>query len=88
MSAPVRWPNCGNTSEDGTIYLMVPVIECAPVIGIAGSVVQVDGPMTRRPVSEGARLECGAMDDVGRFCGHRFLVPNGVDALVWSPRHG
>lgn len=88
MSRPVSCPKCGYSSDDGTIYLVVPLIECAPVMGIAGSVVQVDGPLTRRPVSEGARLECGAMDNDGSFCGHRFLAPAGIDALVWSPRHG
>lgn len=84
----VTCPKCSNTSHTGTIYLILPVIEAAPVIGVAGSVIQVDGPMTRRPLSGNARLECGRMDDDGSFCGHRFLAPSGIDALTWSPRHG
>jgi len=59
----IHCPKCGNASTTGTIYLIVPVIEAAPILGVAGSVVQVDGPMTRRPISERARLECGHTSD-------------------------
>lgn len=84
----IRCPRCGNDSNDGTIYLIVPVVEAAPVIGIADSIVLVDGPMTRRRVPDGARLECGRMNDDGAFCGHRFLPTGGIDALLWSTDHG
>lgn len=79
-------PRCGNASTTGTIYLIVPVIEAAPALGLAGSVVQVDGPMTRRTIAAGARLECGHMNDDGAFCRHRFLPEGGLGALMWSPR--
>jgi len=81
----IRCPKCGNPSTDGTIYLLVPGIECAPVTGLAGSVVKVEGPMTRRPIPEATRLECWRMDEGGRLCGHRFVPDMGLAALVWRP---